>query len=250
MCRLLAKISQGAESACYELVQASHSLRNQAESARMPHGFGGHRDGCGIAWLQANNLLLEKRGKVDAWDASFCVLAETINTAAFIAHNRAATPGLQISNADSHPYSTQWRGASAAFCHNGEVSSFVPEAVRRGVTDSLIFMEHFVSCVREGSIDEIGAYLVRMSDTWSYSALNALVLATDGLYAWRWYNDVPYSSFDRERYCSPYMKRTSTRILVASEEIDSSPEWMCVPNRTVLVVKLQERAITVEQKTF
>ncbi len=250
MCRLLAKVSQRAESGYYELVQAPHSLRKQAQSARMPHGYGGHNEGCGIAWLQANNVLLEKRGKIDAWDDSFCALAETINTGAFIAHNRAATPGLQISTSDSHPYSTQWRGAPAAFCHNGEVTSFVPEAVQRGVTDSLIFMEHFVSDVREGTVDDIGAYLVRMSGTWNYSSLNALVLSADGLYAWRWYDDVPNSSFDRERYCSLYMRQTATGILIGSEEIDRSPGWISIPNRTVLVIKPGEASITVAQKTF
>jgi predicted glutamine amidotransferase len=96
MCRLLAKVNYRAEPALYELIEAPHSLKKQSVRARLPGGYGAHNDGCGIAWLQDGALELVKRGKPDSWDSEFCSLVTGIATPIFIAHNRAATPDLQV----------------------------------------------------------------------------------------------------------------------------------------------------------
>jgi predicted glutamine amidotransferase len=247
MCRLLARISSSSEVRPYELLQAPHSLRGQAEYACAPTGYGAHGDGCGIAWVNGDSIQLEKRGREDRWDTSFCSLVDGLNSPAYIAHNRAASKGLNVSREISHPYLSTWRGRPIAFCHNGEISSFISEAASRATTDSQLFMEHFISHIDGLSAREIVSYLQESSKSWRYSSLNAFVLTPDLLCAWRWYDSDSESTFDRGRYYSLYAQETPQRLVISSEAVDIESNWTLVPNKTVLVVKRNEPSLQIER---
>lgn len=250
MCRLLAKVSATPESSSYELLKAPHSFMRQSEHARTTRGFGGHSDGCGIAWLDSDGIRLEKRGHEDRWDGSFRGLAEEIKISAYIAHNRASSEGLLRTARQSHPYLARHHGEDVSFCHNGEVGALMPEAVKRGITDSELFMEHLLAQIDQLSAPRIAHYLSRATRAWPDASMNAMVLTKDGVIAWRCYTPSPEVTFDQDRYFSLYVSEGRERTVVASEPLDESPLWQPVSNRTVLALKRVDGSVTIERVRF
>ena len=216
----------------------------------MPTGYGAHDDGSGIAWLEGNNVRLEKRGAIDVWDESFQDLVRTMQTTALIAHNRSATPGLDVNVAVSHPYIMKFQGEEIAFCHNGGIKNFMTEAQDRKITDSLIFLERLIHKVGALTIADLKMFLTEASATWDYSSINALLLTKDNIFAWRCYHDVKESTWDRERYCSLYLRESPERICVASEPIDQEQNWLSIPNRTLIQIPLGGESLQAIQTPF
>jgi len=216
----------------------------------MPKGYGPHDDGSGVAWLQDGRVRLEKRGGLDAWDPSFQELVESMRTTALIAHNRKASVGLDVNVNVSHPYTMKFRGEEVAFCHNGGIKTFMTEAQDRKITDSLVFLERLISKVGTLSLEDLKTFLVEASATWEYSSINALLLTKDSLFAWRCYDDVKDSEWDRERYCSLYLRESSERICIASEPVDRKRDWISIPNRTLIQVKLGGETVETERLSF
>lgn len=238
MCRLLAKVSAAPERPIYELLQASHSLMRQSESACMPTGYGAHNDGSGVAWLEGNHIQLEKRGAADVWDESFQSVIRNIQTTALIAHNRKASAGLDVNVSVSHPYLMNHKGEEIAFCHNGGIQTFMTEAQNRKITDSLVFLERLLAQVDSLTLEDLKTFLTESSAKWDYSSLNALLLTKSSIFAWRCYHDIKESSWDRDRYCSLYLRESPVRICIASEPIDQEQNWISIPNRTLIQVNL------------
>ena len=204
----------------------------------MPTGHGPHNDGSGIAWLEGDNLRLEKRGATDVWNESFQDLVRSIQTTALIAHNRSASPGLDVNVTVSHPYIMKFQSEEIAFCHNGGIRTFMTEAQDRKITDSLIFLERLIQKVGSLTLPDLKMFLTEASATWEYSSMNALLLTKDNIFAWRCYHDAKESTWDRERYCSLYVRETAERICIASEPIDRKRNWETIPNRTIIQIPL------------
>lgn len=204
----------------------------------MPTGYGPHDDGSGVAWLEDNRIHLEKRSAVDAWDESFQDLVRDLETTSLIAHNRKASPGLDVNVTVSHPYMMTFQGEEIAFCHNGGIRTFMNEAQDRKITDSLIFLERIIQKVGALTLEDLKMFLTEASATWDYSSINALLLTKENIFAWRCYQDITESSWDRERYCSLYLRESTERICIASEPIDRKRDWISIPNRTLIQVPL------------
>lgn len=250
MCRLLAKASAEQENPSLELLQAPHSLRCQAERARAPVGYCSHNDGSGLAWLHSDGMRLEKRGASDAWDESFKRVVESMQTTALIAHNRKASPGLEVNAQLSHPYALRHQGEEIAFCHNGGIQTFMTEAQDRKITDSLVFFERLIARVGQLAIDDVKGFLAESSETLQFSSLNGLLLTKGGIFAWRCYQDVKDSTWDRERYCSLYLRESPERVCIASEPTDRKRDWVSIPNRTLIHVALAGDGLRLETAQF
>lgn len=210
----------------------------QAERARMPTGYGAHDDGSGIAWLERDGVHIEKRGAADAWDGSFQEIIRGIRTTAIIGHNRKASAGLDVNVSVSHPYVMKFQGEEVAFCHNGGIGTLMTEAQDRKITDSLVFLERLIQKVGALTIPDLKMFLTEASAAWEYSSMNALLLTKDNIFAWRCYHDLKGSTWDRERYCSLYVRETPERICVASEPLDRKRDWSSIPNRTLIQIPL------------
>jgi predicted glutamine amidotransferase len=216
----------------------------------MPKGYGPHDDGSGVAWLKDGTLQIEKRGGFDAWDSSFQDLVESIRTTALIAHNRKASVGLDVNVNVSHPYTIRFRGEEIAFCHNGGIKTFMTEAQDRKITDSLVFLERLIQKVGTLTLEDLKAFLVESSATWEYSSLNALLLTKDSIFAWRCYDDPQDSTWDRGRYCSLYLRESPERVCIASEPVDRKRNWVSIPNRTLIQVRLGGERVETAQTPF
>jgi predicted glutamine amidotransferase len=216
----------------------------------LPVGYGPHNDGSGLAWLHSDGIKLEKRGAVEAWDNSYQGVIQSIQTTALIAHNRKASPGLEVNAQVSHPYALGYQGEEIAFCHNGGIQTFMTEARDRKITDSLIFFERLIARVGALTMDDIKSFLTESSESWQFTSLNGLLLTKDGIFAWRCYQDVSDSDWSRERYCSLYLRKSPERVCIASEPTDRKRDWASIPNRTLLHVTFGGEAVQVETAPF
>ena len=134
MCRLLGYIADRPTSLC-ELIGDAGLDAFTALSAQ-------HRDGWGVAWRGPDGMLSAEKalgaaGRSDRWHA----LAATSLSNTGLAHLRWATPTLDVTDLNTHPFVAD----NMAFAHNGrllpvaDVDALLPDAYRRqvgGTTDS------------------------------------------------------------------------------------------------------------------
>ena len=255
MCRMLAKASS-TESPSFELLDAPHSLLNQSMRACLPEiveptGFGSHNDGSGVAWLGKDGRIeLAKRGKDDCWNESFQGLVRSMDTTALIAHNRRASPGLDVNMNVSHPYIIEYRGETIAFCHNGGISEFMEEARDRQTSDSFVFLERLTQRMGALTMYELKTALAKSADTLNFSSISAMLLTKDSVFAWRCYNEDPQSTWNRSRYYSLYVREGDGHICVASEPVTNDNAWVSIENRTLVHIPLTGAALRHEQVAF
>jgi predicted glutamine amidotransferase len=234
---MLAKVASTAESPRYELLEAPHSLSQQAERSRAPIGEGAHNDGCGVAWLSGEELRSVRRGPGAAWDLSLRQRVGMLETPALIAHNRRASPGLAIDVSLAHPYTIGFRGEEVAFCHNGRVDSLMTEARERKITDTMVFLERLVSRVGHLDLRDIQEFLAETSEGCPEASLNGLLLSKTGVFAWRWHGDTDQYKFDSDRYFGLHLRETADRVCLASEPLDDARGWVVIPNRTLIHIR-------------
>jgi len=253
---MLAQASCTPESPSFALLDAPHSLHNQSIHACLPEiveptGFGPHNDGSGVAWLGNDGTIqIAKRGRDDCWDDSFQGLVRSTNTTALIAHNRKASPGLDVNMHVSHPYIIQHKGEWIAFCHNGGISDFMEEAKDRKISDSLVFLERLTQQIGALTMHELKTVLAESADTLNCSSISAMLLTKDSVFAWRCYKEDPESTWDKSRYYSLYVREDVDRICVASEPVTKDINWSPIANRTLIHIPLGNAAIQTEQVSF
>lgn len=138
----------------HSLVRQSHASRERSDPV--------NGDGFGVSWYadRLSHSPAVFRSISPAWnDRNLADLSRVIESSCVLAHVRAASPGLGVSEANCHPF----RSGRLAFMHNGVVGSFA--AARRallrrlsdeafhsiqGTTDSehafALFLDHFREC--------------------------------------------------------------------------------------------------------
>lgn len=96
-----------------------HSLIDQSLSARSGETTNG--DGFGIGWTGERAAPGVFKDVRPAWnDPNLRDLSHQIRSGLFLAHVRAATPGLGIQRSNCHPF----RSGAWLFCHNGSIRGF------------------------------------------------------------------------------------------------------------------------------
>lgn len=115
------------------IVRPRNSLINQSIAAEeFEERLNG--DGFGLAWY-ARDVCEEPalfRSLTPAWsNSNLSRIARVVRSDVILAHVRAATPGMTVSEANCHPFSH----GRLAFMHNGHVGSFA--RLRRSLRNSL-----------------------------------------------------------------------------------------------------------------
>lgn len=131
MCRFV--FYMGAPLTLADLVtRPEHSLINQSVRAReRPEPLNG--DGFGLAWYVEDDPVPARfRSLTPAWsNSNLEELARVTRSHCILAHVRAATAGLEVSESNCHPF----RRGRLAFMHNGHIPGF-PQ-LRRALMDRL-----------------------------------------------------------------------------------------------------------------
>ena len=171
-----------------------------------------------------------------------------------LVHLRWATPGLQVSERNSHPF----RYGQYVFAHNGAIhpqdrlaEMLPPEWERQlgGTTDSERYFLLIMSRLAAHGGDMVAAIAsaaADIEDRFEPNSLNAVLLSPDKLYAVSWYHRsrVPeaklrLAGYDQPEVIAAYFDlayRTSSDAVVVASSGWPQPGWTALDNRHVLIV--------------
>lgn len=255
------------------ITEPKHSLIHQSfEAKERDEPLNG--DGFGVAWY--NDFTGEEpaffKSVNPAWsNNNLLELSRVIEARTILAHVRAATQSLSVSEANCHPF--KWK--NYAFMHNGDIGGF-PKIRRkilaglsddifsqiRGTTDS----EHFFAMLLEEllkrpqmeSFDRMATSmmaairkvvnLMREESPDDHAYMNMVV--TDGSIALavRFTTDVPehadslYLNLGRKYVCEDgvcYMMEPGEHektVIISSEPLSKDPGWQKVPVNSMVLV--------------
>jgi glutamine amidotransferase len=256
------------------ITEPKHSLINQSfNSLERDEPLNG--DGFGLAWY--NHSISEVpaffKSVSPAWNnRNLRELARLTQSSCIMAHVRAATQGLQVSESNCHPFSA----GKYAFMHNGDIGGF--HLIRRQITQLLsdesfealqgsTDSEHFFRLLQDElkerdtlpAHDQMSSSLMstirkvtelgKAAGTTEHSYMNMVL--TDGhiAVAVRFTTDDPsnadslYLNMGRKYVCEDgvcYMHDPGEHekaVIISSEPLSEDPGWESVPVNTMVVVK-------------
>jgi predicted glutamine amidotransferase len=212
-----------------------------------------HGDGWGMGWYDAAGPHVRKSTLRAADEPGYQHLAARSLGDMGLVHLRWATPGLAISDRNSHPFRYQ----AFTFAHNGAIhpqerlNEILPAGWEQrlgGTTDSERYFLHIMARLAEHPGDVVAA----ISDTTHHierllqpNSLNAILLAPRTLYAICWHHPdrrpaaqlrrTGHTEADIEAYFDLSYRAADGTVVVASSGWQQEG-WAPVPNRHVLVV--------------
>jgi predicted glutamine amidotransferase len=245
MCRLLAYCAR-AEESVEDLVGAD-GLAAFAGLCAL------HGDGWGMAWYEGAEPVIRKSPLRADGEAEFDKLAREPVGSLGLVHLRWATPGLPVSERNSHPF----RYGQYVLAHNGAIhpqdrlAEMLPpawESQLGGTTDSERYFLLIMSRLAAHDGDVVAAIAdatADIQDRYEPNSLNAILLAPGMLYAVSWYDQskVPeaklrQAGYQRADEIAAYFdlayRQAGDAVVVASSGWPQ-PGWAPLPNRHVLV---------------
>lgn len=256
------------------LFEPKHSLVNQSFSANeREEPLNG--DGFGLAWY--NHHVSDEpalfKSISPAWsNNNLFELSRMLESSCIMAHVRAATQSLSVSEANSHPF--KW--GKFAFMHNGDIGGFT--SIRRhlleqlsddifnhirGTTDSehffvLLLMELIEYQDMEPS-DRLATSMMiaikkimNLIDQYApgqLSYMNMVVTDGDLSLAVRFTTDIPenadslYMNLGKKYVCEDgvcYMKDPGEHersVIISSEPLSTDPGWRSIPVNSMVLIK-------------
>lgn len=213
-----------------------------------------HSDGWGMAWYSGGQPCVRKSPHRAEGEPEYDRLARRPLGDLGLVHLRWATPGLVISDSNSHPF----RYGSYALAHNGAIhpqarlGEMLPPTWQRrlrGTTDSEHYFLHLMWRLAERDGDVVAAIAdtaMDIEESFAPNSLNAILLSPSTLYAICWHDraKVPHAELrerglgDRPDEVAAYFdlgyRLTPDAVVVASSGW-SRGDWTPLPNRHVLV---------------
>jgi predicted glutamine amidotransferase len=213
-----------------------------------------HCDGWGMAWYQAGRPQIRKSPHCAADAPEYDKLAQQPLGDLGLLHLRWATPGLGVSDENSHPF----RYGPYVLAHNGAIhpqhrlpEMLPPEWERQlvGTTDSERYCLGIMSRLAAYDGDIVAAIADTAMDIdrrFLPNSLNAILLSPAKLYAINWHDPakVPEAALRRRGHAGPpeeiaayfdlAYRVTDSAVVIASSGWPQ-PGWTPLPNRHVLV---------------
>jgi predicted glutamine amidotransferase len=260
MCRLLGYCSRDAASVA-ELL-GTESFRAFTSLSDL------HGDGWGMAWYAGSRPAVWKSAERAGSEPEYDKLAWQPLGDLGLVHLRWATPGLAVTDVNTHPF----RYGDYTFAHNGAIypqerlgQMLPPEWERRlvGSTDSERYFLHVMWRLAERDGDMVAAIadtVADISQRYTTTSLNAILLAPDALYAISFYDRsmVPAdklrelghgeSSDEVAAYFDLAYQVTDDAVLVASSGWPM-PGWTPLPSAHVMVTDRRTLATSVQPIT-
>ncbi len=256
MCRLLGYCSRG-EAALADLIGDEGLCDLTALSAL-------HSDGWGMAWYTDGEPVIRKSPLRADDEPEYDKLARQPLSDLGLLHLRWATPGLGISDSDSHPF----RYGPYVLAHNGAIhpqdrlDELLPPDWRGhpgSSTDSeryfLLIMSRLAAAGGD-MLAAIAAAAASIERRFSPNSLNAILLSPAKLYAISWHDPakVPEAQLrlrgygDQPDKIASYFDlayRASADAVVVASSGWPQPGWTPLPNRHVLVADRATRQVQV-----
>jgi len=250
---MISKISVEPASLLNEMLMCPYSLKYLSENGMQPSDpgvRGEHHDGCGMAFSKNGSLEIHKRSRDNAWDESYQQVARTATSTVFIAHNRLASKGLEMTEQGAHPFVLSAAGKTFALCHNGGVRNYMEEAQQLQTSDSYIFLRELIDPSGGNDQEAIFRRLSRIARECAYNSLCAYLITDDELYAWRIYSMSDTEKIPGfEKYYTLYMSMRNNSVVFSSEPLDDSP-WMLLENNTFLHLRSNGTSLSVNYRSI
>jgi len=134
MCRFVAYVGQPITLESLVILPRNSLINQSVNAEEFEERLNG--DGFGVAWY-ANSVATEPavfRSVTPAWsNRNLTSIAHTVQSELFLAHVRAASPGMHVIEANCHPFAA----GRYAFMHNGHIGDFdrLRRPLRRGLSD-------------------------------------------------------------------------------------------------------------------
>lgn len=263
MCRLLGYVT-GAPTSLVDVLG-----RAEFEAFTALTAF--HDDGWGMAWHDESGRLRRAGSAHSAErDPAYDELAGERLGRAGIVHLRWASPGLTVSEANTHPFVD----GDLAMAHNGHIAPIDrleglltgdSRRALRGDTDSERYFRYVVQCIEAAGDEEAGLLqaIATLVEEFPHASLNALLLTADKLFAVHVNSRAAIPTalqglgiaaervrHTEDEYFAMDFRRTPEGLHVISSGIDPAG-WAPVPEESVGVVDLasgEERWLAVGGK--
>lgn len=207
-----------------------------------------HPDGWGLAWVDGDGRTnLTKAPKAAFQSSDFWRVTEEMQSRAAILHFRWASPGLDITFSNTHPFLSHDR--SVAFMHNGAVHppervwEAVPHDIagrqEHGTTDSEAYFRLWESSFERGRppVEAIREVIGRFrSRPYRYTGLNAMLLHPRASYVVAEYQPTAPLAMEDPDYYKLYVSRQPDLLVAASSQWSIPASWQLLPNHSVLTV--------------
>ena len=224
--------------------QILYEFQKQANTGNIPPVEGlepGHKDGWGMAKSNIGKSSMEVIGKflgsaIDAEEYGNIIKSIDTPPSIFMFHLRKASPGIQISLSNAHPFQQKkW-----IFSHNGtiynanELLDTQKYKMTSDESDSEYYFHYLLNEIeKEGSESSLADKLVKALKkiTVQFTSLNCMLTNGSELYA------VRYCSKHEEYYSLVYYE-TPEGIVISSEPIRVQgydyESWKELPNRSII----------------
>lgn len=191
---------------------------------------GNHPDGWGIAYRREGRTVVRRGGLPAAEDSRLRDFAAVSDR--FLGHVRYASETGPVSEANAHPFLVD----GVALAHNGTFRGKIgEESGRRGVSDTLVFLERLTAIWKERTLPALAEAVHRiLSDralVGNWSAANLGILAGDSVFALRCHRKDP-------DYYTLFLHSAAGAATVASEPTDDSPGWLPLGDRELVELSL------------
>ncbi len=244
MCRLAAYMGKEIKLSRF-LYEPEHNLVKQSWAAKEMREASLNADGFGIAWLTEKNTPYAYKNTCPIWsDTNLEGLAQSIRSRLWVANVRSATPGQDVSTANTQPFI----GDNLIFTHNGYLKPFdnnhkkrlfnlISDDIRIGIngnSDS----QYLYSLLREYLLNALSlaeAIVKMMPALENYCAdanketalLNMILSDGKSLYACR-------HALNGDCPSLYYLSRQDS-IQIASEPLTPGDNWVAFPEHRLIV---------------
>jgi predicted glutamine amidotransferase len=200
-----------------------------------------HGDGWGFAWATDTGVEVAKAPDAARTSNAFARHAHTHAADLGLVHLRWATLGLDVVPENTHPFTD----GTIAFAHNGSIQppsaldALIPgelQRLRAGTTDSeRYFLAVLAEARRTNPLEGFAATVERITATYDFSGLNAMIATPDELIAVCCYDPVAAAKEDEPDYYRIRYRVTPDAVVVSSNGWGSG--WTSLENGEILVVR-------------